>query len=373
MSIRGPKPTEKTIRMLCARAAGQCEFPGCRERLFFDNATGKEINNSYIAHIIASNPDGPRGNSSSHELSNNLDNLMLLCSTHHTLIDSNPDEYPEETLRIMKREHEEKIDTVCEVLNKEETEILFFISPIKGHIIVSIPFQKAAEAVIPSRILASKYGLNVVVKSGFDYKTEKYWTDVENQIISWGKTALQGILAQRPNIHFSMFPLAPIPLIIKLGELFGDKVNADVFQKTRSPDTWKWQTNEETNNFTINIENKSKGDQIAVLLSLTNVIDKKRIPSNLSVNSIYTITAATTGVDCIKSEKDLSNFWHAYQKVCEQIINDHGTHAIIYLFPAMPVSASFEIGRRYMQGVYPVMQVYDDDDGFFKTLTIGAR
>ena len=38
----------------------------------------------------------------------------------------------------------------------------------------------------------------------------------------------------------------------------------------------------------------------------------------------------------------------------------------------MPVSAAFELGRRHMPAVHPILEIYDDDDGFFKTLEIGG-
>jgi hypothetical protein len=37
----------------------------------------------------------------------------------------------------------------------------------------------------------------------------------------------------------------------------------------------------------------------------------------------------------------------------------------------VPVSAAFEMGRRYMVGIYPKMVIYDRDGEFFETLTIG--
>ena len=49
---RGKNPSENTIRMLCGKAAGMCEFEGCGKRLFYDNVTLSEFNNAFVAHII---------------------------------------------------------------------------------------------------------------------------------------------------------------------------------------------------------------------------------------------------------------------------------------------------------------------------------
>ena len=65
-------------------------------------------------------------------------------------------------------------------------------------------------------------------------------------------------------------------------------------------------------------------------------------------------------------------FWQEYQTVCDLIKNsDHIETAAV--FPAIPVSAAFEIGRRHMPGVHPELHIYDDDNGFFEALIIGEK
>ena len=78
------------------------------------------------------------------------------------------------------------------------------------------------------------------------------------------------------------------------------------------------------------------------------------------------------GVDSIKSREDLSAFWHKYQSVCDEAKNTDKADEIC-VFPAIPVSAAFEVGHRYMPGVYPKLRIFDDNNGFFETLTIGVN
>ena len=93
---RGQAPQAQTVQLLCAKAAGRCEFEGCGKILYEEILTRKGIRDSVVAHIVASSPDGPRGDPNrSHALSAEISNLMLLCPTHHKLIDDNADEYPE--------------------------------------------------------------------------------------------------------------------------------------------------------------------------------------------------------------------------------------------------------------------------------------
>ena len=52
---RGSDPKPLTIYMLCAHAAGRCEFEVCGRTLFTDSITLDDFNNTNVAHIVASN------------------------------------------------------------------------------------------------------------------------------------------------------------------------------------------------------------------------------------------------------------------------------------------------------------------------------
>lgn len=369
---RGKAPSDKTIRMLCGKCAGMCEFEGCNKRLFYDNVTLSKFNNSYVAHIIASDPNGPRGDKElSHQLSDKLENLMLMCSDHHKLIDDNPDDYPIEELKRMKKEHEEKLDKICSLFNAPKTEIVMFASPIKGSQGVNIDYNAVAKAVLPNKQPASQYGINIFIKSNYSYTSKEYWEDCINQIINHFHRIFYYPYIQVNKSDFSIFPLAPIPLVIKLGEMIGDKLPCDIYQKTRTPDTWEWQSNEITNKFIITRNNNAHGNKIAVIISLSYEISDKRIPHIDGYKTIYRITAENLDVDCIKSILDLSGFWHAFQNVCDEIKNNYEEDVVVDLFPAVPISAAFEIGRRYMLNTYPKMNIFDENNGFFKTIVLG--
>ena len=63
-----------------------------------------------MAHIIARNPTGPRG-SPAHASVNTYDNLILLCPSHHTLVDKAPDDHSVELLLKWKTDWEAKVKT----------------------------------------------------------------------------------------------------------------------------------------------------------------------------------------------------------------------------------------------------------------------
>jgi hypothetical protein len=100
--------SSKDVALLWGRAAGRCSHPGCNEeciRFLAQAATSI----GEMAHIIARSPKGRRGIKDGG--GNVYGNLILLCPTHHTLIDKAPEgTFPVELLREWKALHEQKVD-----------------------------------------------------------------------------------------------------------------------------------------------------------------------------------------------------------------------------------------------------------------------
>lgn len=370
---RGKDPSQLTKLILCANAGGRCQFEGCNKKLFVDGVTLKEVNNSNIAHIVASSPDGPRGNKDSYVLSNKLENLMLMCQEHHKLIDDNPEQYTVEKLKKMKNQQEQKIEYVLDGMDYPKSEIIIFESPIKNLIDVKVNHKQAVEAIRSEcNNPASSHGIIIRIQNFEEYRSSNYWDSAVKEIRYQVEHQIESIYRYTHDLQLSIFPIAPIPLIIELGNLLGDKRKIDIFQKTRMPDTWVWQSQELTNEFKVEKISLKQDGEVALIISLTAEIDISRITNVIDVATIYIIKAERTGVDCIKSMLDLKAFWQKYQDVCDQIKNVDG-HLDINLFPAVPVSAAFEIGRRYMPETFPKIHIFDECDRFFETITIGGK
>ena len=103
----------KDRKILWTKAGNQCAFPGCSQLLIISDHEAEAQPDTVIgeeAHIISKKRVGPRG----HEISNSMDsdsydNIVLLCPTHHTLIDAQPEIYTKEALIDIKRAHEQRI------------------------------------------------------------------------------------------------------------------------------------------------------------------------------------------------------------------------------------------------------------------------
>src|SRR5689334_13378297 len=103
---------ESEQRKLCLRSGGRCAFAACRRVLTVSGAPpDRLVVIGEMAHIVGDKVGGPRGD---HELSDRerdrYENLILLCNTHHQLVDSQPETYTIGRLRGLKEDHERWVE-----------------------------------------------------------------------------------------------------------------------------------------------------------------------------------------------------------------------------------------------------------------------
>lgn len=372
---RGKKPSDKTAVALWIAAGGRCQFEGCNERLYKDDLTQIEFNGANIAHIVAALPNGPRGNEQSHDLSDNIDNLMLLCPKHHKLIDGQPERFSTETLKNMKRKQEQMVCRLLDSMLFPKCGCLLLESSIKGITKVLLDPNEATKTLYSEKLFSiQEKPMLLDLESYGEYNTSIYWNQLEEKLEDEFRFNVAPFFKYNPDAHLAVFPLAPIPLIAKLGELLSDKKEIHIFQRFRSPDDWKWRKQEQSNHFVLKRVDNPEGnpEKGALILSLTAEINEDRVKAVCDAGTIYHIKADQKDVYCILSPEDLKAFWVLYQKACDLMKNVDRLNSID-VFPAVPVSAAFEIGYRYMPSTYPILNIYDEYNGFFKALTIGGN
>jgi hypothetical protein len=97
------KPSPSVEKALFAKSGNRCAFQNCSVVLVDDNG----YNIGEIGHITANNPGGPRYDATLTDKERNASsNLLVLCSNHHTLIDSDVETYSVDVLQQMKIEAE---------------------------------------------------------------------------------------------------------------------------------------------------------------------------------------------------------------------------------------------------------------------------
>ncbi|MDL2255469.1 HNH endonuclease [Parabacteroides sp. OttesenSCG-928-K15] len=367
--------TTKNQNLLWAISAGRCEYEGCNKVLHRDILTKKRYNSAYIAHIVADKPDGPRGDIvRSKLLCDNISNLMLLCNEHHNLIDKvDVKGHPESRLLVMKQQHEERIKRITDIAPNMSSEIILYGANI-GVNNSPLSYQSASEALLYDYYPANDYPIELGLKNApFADGTDAYWITEETNLSTQFNLKIKPRLMQGNTDHYSVFAIAPQPLLIKLGVLLNDINNVKVYQKHREPSTWRWQTISSDIEYILR-EPEDKTKVPVLVFSLSATVTYDRIQKALGDNtSIWEITInSTPGNDFLKTEALLSDFRCTVRYAFDKIKSHHGCTEL-HIFPAMPVSASVELGRVWMPKVDMPMTIYDankEKNDFYKTIII---
>jgi hypothetical protein len=98
---------ELDIKLLWGRSGNRCAI--CKMEL---SPNGDKYTLGEMAHIVAKSNDGPRGNENlALDQRDNYSNLILLCPTHHSEIDKNPNIWSRAELSVRKSEHEQWVSS----------------------------------------------------------------------------------------------------------------------------------------------------------------------------------------------------------------------------------------------------------------------
>lgn len=368
---------ERVKLRLWAKSSGRCEYDGCNQPLYMDNLTKAEFNTSYIAHIIADKPNGPRGDKALSELLKaDISNLMLLCDVHHRLIDiADVIGHPVNLLKEMKNKHENRIELVTQIAPQKNSHIVLYGTNIGQH---GSPLcdLEAKNAIIPEFYPADSRSIELNLKNSLIQDSEdSFWSlQSENLEVQFDRKVKQTISEDKRS-HFSVFGLAPQPLLIKLGTLISDIVPVEVYQLHREPTTWKWLACEEELHFKL-IKPVKKLTLIALVVSLSGSINIERVKDALGEDvSVWELTIPNPNNDFIKSRDHLMQFRKIARTTLNEIKKYHGEKGEINIFPAMAASTSIELGRIWMPKADLPMIIYDQNSkkgGFMKTVKISS-
>lgn len=372
----------KTQIELWAIAAGRCEFRGCNKPLYLDELTKTKGNLSLISHIIAAEPGGPRGNDiDSPRLAKDITNLMLTCKDHGKIIDSkeNVTDYPVELLREYKKEHEERIKILTNIMDNAKSHVLIFQAPINGKTF-NIDKTQAHQAILP-KFPAKEHPDLIDFSDLADKETEDgYWSFLARNT----KTKFNAIFKygtnRRDYKHVSLFALAPIPLLVYLGHLIGDIESVDLYQRHRHTKDWKWKY--EPADFrkeyyrVIEPTTHNSKAQIAILISISGLVDRKTVARSIGAAcNMYEIAAVTPGLDFLTSSLKLEMFCYEYRQLLGKIRFNNGHNKELHLFCATPSPIAVECGRAVLPKSDPPIRVYDfitATGGFVYALTINV-
>ena len=362
-------PISKSTKQAVMFAShGRCMFEGCGENLGFDQLTGTEGNFAYLAHNVASSESGPRGVIGlSEKLSDNPNNVLLLCDKHHRLIDKvAAADYPAARLSRMRREF-------CEAA--ERLLIGLGYHPIPAFAVLW-PFNKQAiSPPSPIQIAQSLAKIQARLDQQLHVVTENDETI---------RNASSGILANLfPDIiertaeairmqasgykqRAALFAFGLMPSLIALGAKLGNKNEIIPMLRYRDGGQWTWPSDAPRGRSykTIGLEDLTDNEsEVVLIIALTA---DPEIPNAIARNwtevkdmkSIKILADSQfIGNGAIGHPKDGIDFMIDVQALLHRLVDKHGVNRV-HLLPCASNAACVFFGQAYDKH-HPELLVYD--------------
>jgi len=313
----------------------------------------------------------------SSQLADDISNLMLLCDEHHRLIDrEGKDNHSVETLQCMKREHEQRIETVTSIDSDRQSHILLYGANVGDHN-SPVSYCKAKSAMLlDKRYPASPNPLSLgMVNSSFRDRTEEFWRIESDHLRNMVQQQVRPQLVSGGIEHLSVFALAPQPLLMLLGYLLSDIPAAQVYQLHREPQDWCWQDDSDGFEYLVQKPGEAVG-QPALVLSLSATIMDDRISAVLGDDAaIWRVTIPEPNNDFLKSRRQLQQFREIMRQLLNSIKARHGQGAVLHVFPAAPIAVAVEMGRIIMPKADVRLRIYDQNNdlgGFVHALDLAT-
>lgn len=344
-------------------AAGRCEK--CHKKLDFEELSrNKQGKYSEASHIVSDSPAGPRGDENrSIALSKDTNNLLLLCASCHKEIDTNENLgfFTEPFLLEMKAAREREIQDAIDRLALAPMNLVLYGCKI-GTNPIPLDEELINQAVTSEGMRAIERPL-ILNKNNFamcDNDTTFWGSAKEELRIRFDRAVNEEV--ERGNARpWLLFAIAPQPLLMYLGTLFGDVTNVITHQLTKNPVSWMWGDTSDEDEYIL-IPPEDKHDKVALNISLSASIEDKRITDAIGSDvSIWSVVHKNTNNDFLRTRKQLAEIQAVFRQTYRDIKKFHGHGKPIHVFPAMPVSAAIEFGRTWNEKADQPLILYDMD------------
>jgi hypothetical protein len=182
-----------------------------------DSVTHSETNYSNIAHIVAWERGGPRGDDPLPRRDrNDIENLMLVGTKHHKTIDSkeNVKDYPKKKLQQFKKWHEDRILDATDYKPESRTTVVRLKANVKDRL-VEIPLAQIKRAIAPRYPTVTDCDMDLTNFPKGD--GEHHWRTMTDAVTEKIRILLEPGIEKDTIEHISVFALAPIPILVHLG------------------------------------------------------------------------------------------------------------------------------------------------------------
>lgn len=344
-------------RDLWVAAAGRCEFRGCCKPVDRDFLTKTRCKVGEYAHIIADSPAGARGISGlSEKLAADPSNLMLACFECHARIDRHGQNngFTAEQLRAMKREHEARIERIYSATGVVESMPVTMSFPIGAH--VPVVDVRDIEYAMLTNSDFNRFPTSISVhidQSNFHLQDNDpdFWGNAQRALILQYEQRILPELTKRGGaVHLTIAGFAPIPMLMKLGALIGDKTPAAIMDLPG--EKWLWDTRDTCPDpsYTFTVPH-TISREVSVVVSISG---KAQHPVGREVVEFQAVAPDRA---IIRKEAHVLQFRASFNALLQQLFTAGAR--VLHIHPATPLSASIEIGRMLLPKTFEEVHVWE--------------
>jgi hypothetical protein len=250
----------------------------------------------------------------------------------------------------MKIKHERRIERLTSIQNDKKSLIVTYGANIADHQPL-FRYENLKSVIAETHYPADDYNMELGIKSEYSEKDSNFWQTEIDTLERKVRVLLDRLNNDQNKIsHISLFALAPMPLLVKLGTLLSELYDIEVYQRFREPQGWNWQkptTATVDNPFIINSPTVTSGQPILVL-SISAPIRERvyKLYENQSAD-IWEVTIENPRIDILRYKKQIIYFKDTIRRVFQELKRIYPT-STLHVHMAMPNSCAIEFGRVWM-------------------------
>lgn len=326
----------------------------------------------YFAHIIASDPAGPRGDpEQSHKRSDDPENIMLMCDGHHRVIDCFAQhDYSPARLFAMREEHVRIVRQATEALRFPRALAITLLANL-GNVLTDTTSGDLRKALLEcERCMLPDVEDHIRRTQRDDRRDPIFWSyylhEHEREI-----QHLVNSCRASPGAHeIAVFPLHHVPTTVLAGRILGEARLIRVFQYRRDRGTWVWDKGAEPHppeDFVLTELNTDRADEVLVSLELTATVDEQALPAELVPRVAsgevpwVRLTTPNPSTAFIGHPEDLLRFKELARRAVNHV-QDVMRARRVHLIGVSPASAIFSFGQLLQAGHHPPYTIYDRSD-----------
>ena len=303
------------------------------------------------------------------------ENLLLVCHDCHRLIDHEDHVrfFPPEKLRELKQTHELRIEMATAQGGLTRTAVIRVGSNIRGAYSIASR-REVAETLFALNYLGlveSQWSGDFTCSISGNAGGKGFWQAGEQQIDDTLSRVRQAI--EHGDVeHISVFPFAPIPLLVYLGSCLDDKTSTRIFQKHRGQGAgWSWAQNSQAAEFTTDVaESHDSGTEVVLVCEISSPVNPENLPAalrELPRCALRPVGQAPSPV-LMTSEQSLANFASAWRALLAEVESAFPRATRWHVVASVPVSVAVELGRAFMRDAQPPVAVHERTDAGYQAV-----